>query len=66
MIMNKISNINVDMLKTKQLLNTYQKHSLDFKFEERIRIGEIKKFARDVIPKSRFIFDRYEIGSDVE
>jgi hypothetical protein len=45
MILTKMANINVDLLKTKSLLNTYQKHSVDFKFEEKIRMGEIKKFA---------------------
>jgi hypothetical protein len=49
------------------LLNTYQKHSADFKFEEKVRMGEIKKFAEDVIPKSRFIFDEYKVeGSKLE
>ena len=45
MILVKIANIDIDQLKTKSLLNTYQKHSIDFKFEEKIRMGEIKKFA---------------------
>lgn len=45
MILTKMANINIDLLKTKSLLNTYQKHSVDFKFEEKIRMGEIKKFA---------------------
>lgn len=61
MIMTLLSEVNIDQLKTKSLLNTYQKHSADFKFEEQIRMGEIKKFASDVIPQSRFIFDNYKI-----
>lgn len=61
MILEKLAGVNVDMLKVKSLLNTYQSHSADFKFEESIRMGEIKKFAEDVMPKSRFIFDRYSI-----
>ena len=61
MIMSKLAHINVDALKTKSLLNTYQKHSADFKFEEKIRMGEIKKFADGVIPESRPIFDRYKM-----
>jgi hypothetical protein len=45
MILSKLENIDVDQLKTKSMLNTYQKHSADFKFEEKVRMGEIKKFA---------------------
>ena len=26
-------------------------------------MGEIKKFAKDVIPQSRFIFDRYKVDA---
>lgn len=52
--------INIDELRTKKMLNTYQQHSIDFKFEENLRMGEIKQFANDVIPKPRFIFDRYK------
>lgn len=66
MILIKIASINMDSLKTKSLLNTYQKHSIDFKFEEKIRMGEIKKFAQDVIPQSRFIFDRYKVDDASE
>ena len=66
MILTKIAHINIDLLKTKSLLNSYQKHSVDFKFEEKIRMGEIKKFAQDVIPQSRFIFDRYPVDSPKE
>lgn len=30
-------------------------------------MGEIKKFAKEVIPKSSFIFDRYKVSNeDVE
>ena len=61
MILQKLADVNVDLLKTKSLLNTYQKHSADFKFEEKIRMGEIKKFAQDVMPESRFIFDQYKV-----
>ena len=61
-IMKSVAEINIDMLNTKQLLNTFQRHSTELKFEEKIRMGEIKKFAKGVIPKSRFIFDRYEVG----
>ena len=67
MILNKLAEVNIDMLKTHKLLNTYQKHSTDFKFEEKVRMGEIKKFAEGVMPKSRFIFDEYKVeGSKLE
>ena len=59
--MTKIADINIELLNEKQLLNTFQKHSADFKFEENVRMGDIKKFAMDVIPPSKFIFDRYKI-----
>jgi len=60
MILSKLADINLNRLRTKNLLNTYEKHSADFKFEEKIRMGEIKKFAEDVIPTSRFIFNHYQ------
>jgi hypothetical protein len=50
LVLQSLSGINLDLLKTKSLLNTYQEHSADFKFEEKIRMGEIKKFASTVIP----------------
>lgn len=58
-ILDKLAQVNIDLLRTKSLLNSFQKHSAEFKFEEKVRMGEIKKFAQDVIPKSKFIFDRY-------
>lgn len=64
MILRTLGDINIDLLETKALLNTYQKHSADFKFEEKIRMGEIKKFAQDVMPQSRFIFDQYKVHDD--
>jgi hypothetical protein len=50
MILRKMSSINIDELKSKRLLNQYQKHSIDFKFEENLRMDEIKQFANEVIP----------------
>jgi hypothetical protein len=64
LIMKKLPDINIDQLKTHKLLNTYQKHSADFKFEENVRMGEIKKFAEGVIPESRFIFDQYKVQGE--
>lgn len=60
LIIRKISQINVDELRTKRMLNLFQQHSLDFKFEENLRLGEIRQFAQEVIPKPRFLFDQYK------
>jgi hypothetical protein len=30
-------------------------------YEQRIRMDEIKQFAKNVVPKSRFIFDSYKV-----
>ena len=43
------------------MLDNYQEHSIDFKFEETLREGEIKQFASIVMPKPRFIFDNYKV-----
>lgn len=48
-------------MKQKKLLEKYQQNNIDYKFEENIRIGEIRKFAADVVPNSRFIFDNYKV-----
>jgi hypothetical protein len=61
LLIRKLSSINIDELKTKKMLNLYQQHSIDFKFEETLRMGEIKQFANEVIPKPRFIFDHYKV-----
>ena len=45
LIIRKISVVNLDELKTKRMLNLFQQHSLDFKFEENLRLGEIRQFA---------------------
>ena len=47
-IMRKLSEINIDMLDVEKMLNAYQQHSVDDKFEENLRIDEIKKFASGV------------------
>lgn len=52
--------INIDELQTKKMMNFYQKHSVDYRFEENLRMDEIKQFASEVIPKPRFIFDNYK------
>ena len=60
LIFKKIVNVNIDELKGKRMLNLYQQHSFDFRFEENLRLGEIRQFAQDVIPKPRFLFDQYK------
>lgn len=50
MILRKLAQINIDHLRSKKMLNLYQRHSVDFKFEENLRMDEIKKFASNVIP----------------
>jgi hypothetical protein len=45
LIFKKIVNVNVDELKAKRMLNLYQQHSFDFRFEENLRLGEIRQFA---------------------
>jgi len=45
LIMRKMASINVDELKAKRLLNSYQTHSIDYKLEETLRMDEIKQFA---------------------
>ncbi len=42
MILRKLTAVNIDELNSKRMLNLYQKHSVDFKFEENLRMDEIK------------------------
>lgn len=60
-IMRKLSSINVDLLNSENMLNSYHKHSVDYRFEENLRIEEIKKFANGVVPEARFLFDNYKV-----
>ena len=64
MIIAKLENVDLSKLKQRDLLECYQEHSIDFKFEEALREGEIKEFADYVIPKSKFIFDNYKVTDD--
>ena len=48
-LMKKLSEINIDLLHTDKMLDAYHKHSVDYRFEENLRIDEIKKFAAGVI-----------------
>lgn len=59
-IMRKLSEINIDMLDVEKMLNAYQQHSVDDKFEESLRIEEIKKFASGVSPDSITCFRLYQ------
>lgn len=47
-LMKKISSINLDLLHTDKMLDAYHKHSVDYRFEENLRVEEIKKFAAGV------------------
>jgi hypothetical protein len=60
LIIKKMISVNIDELRAKRMLNLYQQHSIDFKFEENLRLGEIRQFAHEVIPKPRFLFDQYK------
>ena len=61
LIVTKLENVDVSRLTSRDLLETYQEHSIDFKFEEALREGEIKQFASNVTPKANFIFDNYKV-----
>lgn len=47
-LMRKLSSVNIKLLKSEKMLNAYHKSSLDYRFEENLRIEEIKKFASGV------------------
>jgi len=64
-VVNKLEGVDLSLLSTKALLSKYQDLSIDFQFEEKIRMGEIKQFAANVVPKSRFIFDNYKVKEDL-
>ena len=64
-IISKLEKVDVSRLHSKDLLDQYQEHSIDFKFEESLREGEIKAFAQTVTPKARFLFDNYKVQDDV-
>ena len=64
-IINKFAGIDIHLCTAKNLMQAYQTHSIDFKFEEKLRMGQIKQFAANVVPKPRFIFDNYKIAEDL-
>lgn len=47
-IMRKLAEVNLELLNSEKMLNSYHKHSVDYRFEENLRIEEIKKFAAGV------------------
>lgn len=58
-IIDKLANTNIELIQTKHLLNIYQELSDDFAFERKLSMNEIKKFADNIIPTSKFIFNNY-------
>jgi hypothetical protein len=47
------------------MLENYKEHSVDYKFEANLREGEIRQFAKDVLPEARFLFDNYKVQTDL-
>jgi hypothetical protein len=45
LILNRLAKTDIKLLESYDLLQQYQEHSIDFKFEESLREGEIKQFA---------------------
>ena len=60
-IISKLSGVDISIITPKSLMQAYETHSIDFKFEEKLRMGQIKHFAANVVPKPRFIFDNYKV-----
>jgi hypothetical protein len=58
-ILRKLATVNLDELRPRRMLNLFQEHSLEYMYEEKLRLGEIRQFAEEVIPKPRFLFDQY-------
>ena len=47
-LMRKLAEVNVGLLNSERMLNSYHKHSVDYRFEENLRVEDIKKFAAGV------------------
>jgi len=45
LVIGKLEHIDLSYLTPKRLLESYSQHSIDFQFEETLRMGEIKQFA---------------------
>ncbi len=59
LLLRRLAEINIKLVTPKALLNSYQEYSVDFKYEESLRIEEIQKFACDVVPEPKFLFNEY-------
>ena len=62
-IMRKLAETNIGLIDEQKMLSGYHKQSVDYRFEENLRIEEIKKFASGVVPEARFIFDNYKVSN---
>ncbi len=54
-----MSSINILSIQKHDILREYQRITQEYKSEEELRLHEIRQFAEDVVPRSRFIFDNY-------
>ena len=65
LIIAKLEKVDVNRLSMNEMLENYKEHSVDYKFEANLREGEIRKFAKDVMPEARFLFDNYKVQTDL-
>ena len=54
LIIAKLEKVDVNRLSMNEMLENYKEHS-----------GEIRKFAKDVMPEARFLFDNYKVQTDL-
>lgn len=64
LIIENLSKVNMVTFTSRSLVNSFQKYSDHFKFDQSLKMTEIKSFAKEVIPESRFIFDRYKVDGE--
>lgn len=50
LIIENLSKVNMETFTSKNLVNAFQKHSDHFKFDQSLKMTEIKQFAKEVIP----------------
>lgn len=62
MLLKEMSQINVNLITEKKMLE-YKFDQVEDRLEENMMMDEIKKFANEVVPKQRFLFNRYNIES---
>ena len=65
LVIQKLEKIYVHRLSMNEMLENYKEHSVDYKFEANLREGEIRQFAKDVLPEARFLFDNYKVQTDL-